>query len=81
MTQGRASAGDGMNLGMGVRFDDVPDDVPSALGDEVFQTWERPRFDRLCREPAVGRGAIPVSGSLPEVTGRLAGRGTAGTAL
>jgi len=71
-----------IDLGTGVRFDDVPEDVLSALVDEVFGTWERrdvvPDVTVSAGNRQWGRGAIPVSGSLPEVTGWVTGRASGG---
>jgi maleylpyruvate isomerase len=67
-----------VDLGTGVGFDEIPDDVLAALVDDAFRMWdvrdEVPDVVVFAGDREWGTGALAVSGSLAEVTAWLTGR-------
>jgi maleylpyruvate isomerase len=73
-----------VDLGAGIDFADIPDDVLAALVDDVFRMWDRrdsvPDVVVFAGDREWGTGSVAVSGPLPAATAWLTGR-SAGTDL
>jgi maleylpyruvate isomerase len=73
-----------VDIDAGVDFGDVPDDVLTALVDDVSDMWERrgqvPGVTVFSGDRTWGAGPVAVSGSLAAVGGWVTGR-TPGTRL
>ena len=67
-----------IDLDAGVEWEDVPEDVLTALVDDVFRMWQRrgdvPDLTVFCGPRTWGEGAAAVSGALPDVAGWVTGR-------
>jgi maleylpyruvate isomerase len=67
-----------VDLGTGVGFDEIPDDVLAALVDDAFRMWdvrdEVPDVVVFAGDREWGTGSLAVSGSLADVTAWLTGR-------
>ena len=69
-----------VDLGAGIGFDELPEDVLAAVVDDVFRQWDArdvvPDVAVFAGDREWGTGALAVAGSLPDVAAWLTGRGT-----
>jgi len=67
-----------VDLDVGLGFGDVPDDVLTALVDDVFRAWGRrdqtPSATVSAGNRTWGAGSVTVSGPLPMIAGWVTGR-------